>query len=340
MIKDALTRLQSHDTLSYDMCKDVMDGILNGKETDNDILLLLESYDNKNISPEELTGFLDSLMTHSQPFNSIPTAIDTCGTGGSGQSRFNVSTVVGFVLAAAGETVVKHGNYGSVSPNGSFNFLEEMGIPFLLAKENLETLVSETNICFLFARLFHPAMKYVATARKQFQKRSFFNLLGPLANPAQVKHQLIGLPNSNNLDLLINCIKFKNMNKVVFVIGGDGKDEISLDGTSQIVEVKDNDINSYSFNFQQEIKPVKSNYPTGTSKENAALFNSIMTQKEFEHPIIEHVCINAAAGFVALETCDSLHEGYKKSKQLFENGLVQKKIDTFKQRSIELASLD
>ena len=338
MIKLLLNKVKSKETLSTDQSKIIMDCILDGEVEETDIVSLLDAYDKKGIESDEIVGFLSSLKQFCLPFESFHNAIDTCGTGGSKKARFNISTSVAFVLAASKETVVKHGNYGSIKPNGSFNFLESLGIPFLLTSEQLEQIVKQTHCCFLFARSFHPAMKHVVSARKIFAKRSFFNLLGPLANPANVKYQLIGLPNDDNLTLLIDVVRKLDMKKVIFVIGGDGRDEISLEGTSKIIEVTPKQKQAYDFNFKNEIKQIDHNYTCGDSKENAALFNTILQNKDFDHPIIEHICINAAAGFLVLSKVNSLKEGYQKAKKLFEEEAVKIKIEEIKKLSKKLAS--
>ena len=338
MLHSLLTQLKEGQSLSVTQSQSLMNQLLEGLVSDDDIVSLLTSLDKKTLSSNEMLGFLDSLGQFCLPFQEMPNAIDTCGTGGSVKSRFNISTCVAFVVAAAGYSVAKHGNYGSQKANGSFDFLEALDIPFKLEPKKLEQLLAETKLCFLFARLFHPAMRHVVAARKLFGKRSVFNLLGPLANPAQVKYQLIGMPNTAHLELLIDVVKKRNMKKVLFVIGGDERDEISLDGTSKIVEVCNNKQNEYHFNFQTDIKAINPEYDAGDSIENAALFSDVLDKKAFEHPLVDHICINAAAAFLTLDIVSSLPEGYQKAKSLFESGKLSDKIKTFKMRAHQLAT--
>lgn len=340
MFKELLSYVKSGQHLSIVQSKQLMSSILSGETEETDLIKLLELFDNKPVQSDELFGMLTALKEFCVRFDSVPEAIDTCGTGGSKKTRFNISTCVAFVLAAAGEKVVKHGNYGSVSPNGSFNFLESLGIPFLLPPDQLASILNQSNCCFLFARSFHPAMKHVVAARKSFGKRSFFNLLGPLANPANVSYQLIGMPNDDHLDLLTNVVRKMEMKKVIFVIGGDGRDEISLSGTSRVIEVTALESKQYEFNFEKMINVVGSNYSCGDSLENATLFKRILDNEEFNHPVIDHICINASAGLLALGKVNSLIEGYHLSKSLFEKGSVTAKIEQVKFLSNQFATAD
>ena len=338
MFKELLSYVKSGRHLTVDQSKQLMTAILSGEIEESDLINLLQYFDEKAVQSNELFGMLSALKEFCVAFDHEPVAIDTCGTGGSNKTRFNISTCVAFVLAAAGEKVVKHGNYGSISPNGSFNFLESLGIPFLLPPDQLAYILNETKCCFLFARSFHPAMKHVVNARKVFGKRSFFNLLGPLANPANVSYQLIGMPNDDHLELLSNVVRMMGMKKVIFVIGGDGRDEISLAGASKIIEVTALENKEYEFNFEKMIKVSDTTYSCGNSSENAKLLQDILDDKDFNHPVIDHICINAAAGLLTLGKVTDLIEGYHLSKSLFENGNVEAKIKQVRLLSNKLAT--
>lgn len=314
------------DKLTIQQSELLMNKMLTGKYNDEDIIEILTQLNQKNITADEMVGFLNSMKNYQLPFEQYPNAIDTCGTGGSEKNRFNISTCVALVLSSSGETVIKHGNYGSKRANGSFDFLDELDIPYQLKTDQIQKCIAIHNIAFLFARQFHPAMRHVASARKKMKKRTCFNILGPLANPAGVRYQLIGLPTKKDLNLMIEICKKKKMKKVLIVIGGDNRDEISLEGTSDIIEITNEKTQEYTFNFMTDIKTINPNYDCGDSSLNARLFKEILKNKDWNHPIIEHICVNASAGFIVLNKVKTLGEGYEYAKQLFEKEKVTKQI--------------
>ena len=152
--------------------------IFSGECSDSEIINLLSLFADKGESVSEIVGFATAMREHMIKVPLTSSSIDLCGTGGIGKDRFNVSTAASFVLAAAGVPVAKHGNYGSKKPNGSFNFLEALCMDFNQEVSVVQKLHQETNLCFLFARNYHPAMRYVAAARKKIARRTIFNILG------------------------------------------------------------------------------------------------------------------------------------------------------------------
>ncbi|RAP28485.1 anthranilate phosphoribosyltransferase [Candidatus Marinamargulisbacteria bacterium SCGC AG-414-C22] len=331
MIDNIIEKLTQHQSLTISESNNCMNQILLGNVANEQLVTFLTTLAEKKEVASELVGFLQAMMHHSKKIDCGNNTIDICGTGGSSKERFNVSTCVAFALAAAGVKVAKHGNYGSKKPNGSFNFLEELELPFNAEISIIETLFNQTQVCFLFARAFHPAMRHVAAARKQLGRRTVFNLLGPLANPAHVDYQLIGLPNNDSESLLIDVIQQLSRKKVLLVIGGDGRDEISLSGDSQIIEITNKSVNKHIFNFQKEIESCDDQYECGSSQENAQIFKSICAKNQWDHPIIKHIAINAAAGLYVMDKAPTLQEGYKTVMNLFKQGLVTDKISQYRQ---------
>ena len=234
------------------------------------------------------------------------------------------------MLAAAGIPVAKHGNYGSTKPNGSFNFLEEMHINFQLETHETIDLLEKVNFCFLFARKYHPGMRNVATARKEYKERSVFNLLGPLCNPLNISHQVIGISTSKDIETLTKTVQLLNRERVIFCLGGDNKDEVSLIGETHIFDVTKTQINEYKFDFSKEIDPNITDYKCGDSNYNAMTFIKILLDKNWSHSIIKHICINAAFAMLCVNHVKTIKEGFNKAHDLFKTEAVTKKINEYK----------
>ena len=343
-MKYIIDLLKSKKDLSFHQAQDILLQILKGYYEEDDIYEFLTAYEKKPYHHTELLGFITAMKkvaTSIQPSLTGP-IIDVCGTGGSNKQRFNISTCVAFVLAAGDIYVAKHGNYGSKRPNGSFNFLEELHVPFNFNKDELIKLLTQSHCCFIFARMFHPGMRYVANARKKYNKRTVFNYLGPFANPVNVDYQLVGLANESHLDVLIELVKAQHKKHVMFCIGGDQRDEISLSGVTKIVSVKDNKVNVSMFDFKEEIEDISSNYPCGDSRENAKLFVDIFINQKWDHPLIKHIAINAAAAMHCVGKVNSLIEGYQLALELFKTEKVTNAITRYKSvaADIELVKLN
>ena len=195
-MKTILNRLTNHEKLSKEEARQMIIKIAEGKFNPNQIAAFLTVYMMRNISLEELEGFRTALLELCVTINlENCETIDLCGTGGDGKDTFNISTLAAFVTAGAGIKVSKHGNYGVSSGCGSSNVLEELGIKFSNDQDFLNRAVDQAGICILHAPLFHPAMKNVAPVRKALGVKTFFNMLGPLVNPAFPKNQLTGVFN-------------------------------------------------------------------------------------------------------------------------------------------------
>lgn len=330
-MKTILNLLCQKKHLSQTQSFDFMASVLQGKVSNEDIFNFIQSYDEKGPTAHELVGFIKAMKQNALSIScACNPLIDVCGTGGSNQNRFNISTCVTFVLAAADIFVAKHGNYGSSKPNGSFNFLEEMHIPFQLSSEHSLHLLNETHFCFLFARKYHPGMKYVASARKLYQKRTIFNLLGPLCNPLDVTHQVIGISSNKHIDILVKTAQLLNRDRVLFCLGGDGKDEVSLVGDTYIYDVSPGSVNEYTFNFTDQIDSNVTEYQCGDSHFNAMTFINILLEKDWNHSIIKHICINAAFAMVCVNKVDTVKQGYEYALELFKSEKVIKKINDYK----------
>ncbi len=325
--------------LTEDEANVVLKDILSEKHDDQEILEFLIAYESKPYHYLEWIGFLKAMKQFSVRF--LPkhdfSIMDVCGTGGSKKDRFNISTCVVFVLASQDIHVAKHGNYGSLKPNGSFNFLEELNVAYDHPIPITNTLLEEAFCCFLFARKYHPAMRRVANARRELGKLSVFNYLGPLANPIGVDYQLMGLSTLKHIDVLIQVVQYLNLKRVLFCLGGDGRDEISIEGVTQCVLVEPKNVKRFSFDFAKEIEAIDTNYECGSSAQNAMIFLEIIMEKKWQHPIIKHICINAAAGFLCRGKVNSLKEGYSLAMKLFQDGSVLTTINRYKSIEADFA---
>lgn len=227
-MKKLLNYLFEHKTLKRDEAEEVLTNIAKGIYSDSEIAAFITVYLMRSITVDELTGFRDALrnLCLRIDLSSFDT-IDVCGTGGDGKDTFNISTLSAFVLAGAGVKVTKHGNYGVSSICGSSNIMEYFGYKFGNDADKLKTELEETGICFLHAPLFNPAMKNVAPVRKALKIKTFFNMLGPMINPAFPKKQMIGV---YNLDLarLYNYLYQQGNTRFAIVHSLDGYDEVSL----------------------------------------------------------------------------------------------------------------
>ncbi len=228
-MKEILTDLIEHRSLTKDAAKQVLIDLASGKYNASQMSAFMTVYMMRAITIEELQGFRDAMLELCIPIKVDAPVIDVCGTGGDGKNTFNISTLSSFVVAAAGQPVAKHGNYGVSSVSGSSNVLEHFGYQFTNDKNKLEKSLEEANIFFMHAPLFHPAMKNVAPIRRELGVKTFFNMLGPMVNPAFPPRQLVGV---FSLELARQYgYLYQNTDKDFVIIHDvQGYDEISLTG--------------------------------------------------------------------------------------------------------------
>jgi anthranilate phosphoribosyltransferase len=233
-MKEILEHLYQHKTLSKAEAKTILIDIAAGKYNHYQIASFLTAFIMRNITLDELKGFREALLELCHRVNlSEYKVMDVCGTGGDGKNTFNISTLASFVVAGAGIPVAKHGNYGVSSISGSSNVLETLGVKFKTDEQQLKQQLNEANICFLHAPLFHPAMKFVAPVRKELGVKTFFNMLGPLVNPAQPKVQLVGVF-SLELARMYQYLFQEEQMQYTIIHTLDGFDEVSLTGDCKL----------------------------------------------------------------------------------------------------------
>ena len=237
-MKKLLQYLFEHKTLTREEAKEVLVQISQGVYNEHEVTSFVTVYLMRSITIEELMGFRDALLSLAVKVDlGVDNAIDIVGTGGDGKDTFNISTLACFIVAGAGQPVVKHGNYGASSVSGSSNVMEQLGYTFKNDQTVLSKEVKEAGICFLHAPLFHPALKSVGPIRRNIGVRTFFNMLGPIVNPAQPKYQLIGVYNLE-MARIYNYV-LQSLGKEFTLINSlDGYDEISLTTDTKIVTNK------------------------------------------------------------------------------------------------------
>ncbi|GAB3813800.1 anthranilate phosphoribosyltransferase [Pontibacter rugosus] len=237
-MKEILNHLFEHKTLTKEQAREVLVNIAGGKYNQSQISSFLTVFMMRSITVDELEGFRDALLAlcHRVDLDAY-NPIDLCGTGGDGKDTFNISTLSSFVVAANGVAVAKHGNYGVSSSCGSSNVLEALGIKFTTNTDALERSIDKYNICFLHAPLFHPAMKSVGPIRKDLGVKTFFNMLGPMVNPAFPKRQLVGVF-SLELARMYGYLYQQTDTRYTILHTLDGYDEISLTSPFKVISDK------------------------------------------------------------------------------------------------------
>jgi anthranilate phosphoribosyltransferase len=286
----------------------------------------------KGETSEEVAGFVKAMREKVIKIQCDDVhAIDVCGTGGDGSGSFNISTAVAFVVAGAGVSVAKHGNRSISSKSGSSDVLHELGVDVNLTPENSQWALNKIGIAFLFAPLYHPAMKHVAPIRKELQFRSIFNILGPLTNPAGVKRQLIGTYNDYTSQLMSDAVEHLEMDKVCFVCTNNSFDEVSLSHSSNIVECAPDMKNIYklthdSFGFPKlDLSDIKGS----SAKENAEIIYNIYSKKEKDPPYYV-VVANAALALKVSGISDDLKTCIEMAEESIQSGKALQKLNELK----------
>ncbi|MFH6604792.1 anthranilate phosphoribosyltransferase [Maribacter algicola] len=316
-MKETLNKLINHDILSKEDAKRILVNIAKGEYNTSQIAAFLTVYMMRSITIEELEGFRDALLELCVAIDlSEYNPVDLCGTGGDGKDTFNISTLASFVTAGADVKVTKHGNYGVSSKCGSSNVMEFLGIKFSNESDFLKKSIDQAGICVLHAPLFHPAMKNVAPIRRELGVKTFFNMLGPMVNPAFPKNQMVGV---FNLELArMYGYLYQNTDKNFTILHAlDGYDEISLTGNTKTISNKSEGMlkpEDFGVNVieQDEIVGGKD------IAESAQIFMDVLQGKgtKAQNNV---VCANAG---IAIATVNGLSpkEGFEKAKESLLSG--------------------
>lgn len=317
----AVGRVSGGEDLSVTEMTTVVDSIMQGEWTDQQIQLLLNALRVKEETVEEIAGAAAAMRRHMTPIRSRRSGvIDTCGTGGDGSGTFNISTAAALVTAAAGVPVAKHGNRGITSKSGSANVLAELGVNIDASVATVERCLDEIGICFCFAPALHPAMRHVATARKQLGVPTIFNLLGPLCNPASAQFQLLGVGKPHLREKLAAALSLLGAPRAVVVCGEDGLDEVTLSGPTQVTLVTGDSRTQLVWHPADfgVAEADKSSMLIDGPARSAAIIRDVLAGKS--GPPRDIVVINAAAALWTAGWSDSLPECAKQAMAAIDSG--------------------
>ncbi|MGB9791031.1 MAG: bifunctional anthranilate synthase component II/anthranilate phosphoribosyltransferase [Thermacetogeniaceae bacterium] len=326
-LTDIIEKVVNRYHLSEEEAEEAMGLIMSGQATPAQIASLLTALRLKGETVEEITGFARAMRARARrirpPFNHI---IDTCGTGGDQKSTFNISTTAAFVVAAAGLPVAKHGNRSVSSRCGSADVLEALGVKVDLPPEQAERCLEETGICFLFAPVFHEAMKYAVGPRREIGIRTVFNILGPLTNPAGAQLQLVGVYDPNLTGLLARVLRQLGSARAMVVHGEDGLDEITHTGKTRVSELVDGEIRSYELVPEDlGLKRGRLEEITGsTAEENARIVLEVL--KGEPGPCRDVVLMNAGAALFVGGKADDLRDGVRLAAEAIDSGAALRKL--------------
>jgi anthranilate phosphoribosyltransferase len=327
MIKEAITSLISGKSLTMDEAASVMEEIMSGEVTPAQFGAFVTALRLKGETVDEITGLAKTMRSKAVPVTIAGPLVDTCGTGGDGAHTFNISTAAAFVAAGAGLKVAKHGNRAMSSQCGSADVLEALGVKIDLNAEQVQKCLNEAGIGFMFAPMFHPAMKYAAAPRREIGIRTVFNIIGPLTNPAGAGAQVLGVADETLVEKLAQVLKRLGCRHALVVHGEDGLDEITVTGKTRVCELKDGDIKSYS------ISPEDFGLSTaglgslrgGTLEENADLLRRVLVS--IPGPQQDVVLMNAAAVLLAGDRVETMQQGIDLARKVIDSGKALDKLE-------------
>ena len=312
-MKQILSRLYEHERLSREEARQVLLNISHGEYNHIQVASFITIYQMRSVSIPELQGFRDALLELCVPvsLNGME-AIDIVGTGGDSKNTFNVSTLSAVVVAGAGYKVAKHGSYGVSSAVGSSNVLMALGYEFTNDQEQLRRQLDRSNICFLHAPLFHPALKEVVPVRKQLGVKTFFNMLGPLVNPAQPSHQLFGTY-SQELARMYQYIMQETGRRYAIVYSLDGYDEVSLTGPFKL-RTNERDVILAPEDLGKPLLTQGDLYGGETEEEAAAIFRNVLNN-EGSPAQFDVVAANAGLAIHCLKPEQSLEDCIEEAQE-------------------------
>jgi len=329
-IQQAIQVVIEGDNLSAIQMTEVMHAVMSGKTTSAQVAGFLVALRMKGEAVEELTAAASVMRELSAKVEvSTQNLVDTCGTGGDAKGTFNVSTTAAFVVAAAGARVAKHGNRSVSSKSGSADLLEIAGVNLQLTADQVATCIEELGIGFLFAPAHHSAMKHAIGPRKELAVRTMFNLLGPLTNPANAPHQVLGVFAEQWIEPLANVLQSLGSKHVLVVHADDGLDEISISGSTQIAELKEGVVSRYSISPQQfgidegELKDIVAK----DSAESLQIVNNVFENKT--GAALDIVKLNAGAAIYASDIAETLEEGLRSAAEVIASGEAKNKFQQY-----------
>ena len=331
----ALAQAQAGQPLGLDDTRRLFDAIFTGKLREDELIAYLSATADRKPTVDELVGAVTSMRHHMRSLSAPAGAIDLCGTGGDGLGTLNISTAVSFVVAACGVPVAKHGNRSASSRSGAADVLEALGVNIDLAPEAAEKVLARTGLVFLFAQTYHPAMKHVGAARKQIGRRTIFNLLGPLASPARVRRQLVGVFSADWLVPYAQALKALGSTHAFIVHGRDGLDEVSISAATQVAVLDGGAVTT------REITPEDAGLPRwplagitgGDAAHNAAAMQRLFDGEAGAYRDI--VLLNASAALMVAGRAKDVKEGAGLAAQALDAGAAKARLNALIKASQE-----
>jgi len=328
MFRECLQQIVRRQDLSEEAMAEMISAIFSGEITDAQIGAFMGALATKGETFAELAGAARAMRRKALRIQTgADTVVDTCGTGGDGAGTFNISTTSAFVVAGAGVTVAKHGNRSVSSQCGSADVLETLGVNLNVAPEVVEEAVREIGIGFLFAPLFHGAMKYAMRARREVGVRSIFNMLGPLTNPAAANVQLLGVFAPELTEMFAEALRRLGARRAMVVHGHDGLDEISVCAPTRVSELKDAMIRTYDIQPELYFGDLaeSTDLAGGDPVQNAAILREILAGARGARRDV--VLINAGAALVCAGKARQLEDGIRLAGEVIDSGAARAKLD-------------
>ncbi len=330
-MKEVLKKLSEFKNLTKEEVRQALEDIVEGRATDAQIGAFIMGTKMKGETPEEIEGaasFFRERATRVE-VEDRENLVDTCGTGGDMSETFNVSTTVAFVLAGTGVRVAKHGNRSVSSKSGSADLLEYLGAKIDLGPEQVKRLIEEIGIGFMFAPMFHPAMKRVIGPRKEVGLRSLFNLVGPLSNPADARRQLLGVFSDHLVDKVAFALKGMGIKRAFVVHGKDGMDEVSISASTRIAELKEEEVLLYDFHPEEVgFRTYPTEYIRVSSVDESSKMVLSVLKGEVS-PAYHMVLLNSMFGILASGLTEDRNTALEMAKDAIHSGRAYKKLQEF-----------
>lgn len=329
MIKEAIIKLTSKEDLTFEEAKTVMDEIMSGEATDVQKTAYLVALAMKGETIDEISGSAVSMRDHAIQVEHDEDVLEIVGTGGDKSNSFNISSTASLIISAAGIPVAKHGNRAASSKSGAADVLEALGVNITIDPEKMTKVLNDEKICFLFAQVYHKAMKHVGPIRKELGIRTVFNILGPLTNPAHADYQVMGVYCEELVEPMAHVLKKMGVKKGMVVYGEDCLDEISISAKTKVCEFRGDDFTSYEIDPQKlGFKlATKADIIGGTPQENAQITLDILNGAK--GPKTDAVILNAAAGIYISKDGITYEQAIKTAKEILASGKAKEKLDAF-----------
>lgn len=327
MIQDAIEALVGGRSLSAEEAGQAMDEIMSGEVTPAQFGAFVTALRIKGETPDELAGMARVMHDKALHVNVEGPMVDTCGTGGDASGTFNISTTAAFVVAGAGVKVAKHGNRAMSGASGSADVLEALGVKIDLGPEGVQRCLEEVGFGFMFAQRFHPSMRFAAAPRKEIGIRTVFNILGPLTNPADAKAQLLGVADGSIGESMATVLGTLGSSHALVVHGADGLDEITLGDSTQVWELNDGSVSTYTI-APEDLgfsRSPRSELQVGSVGESAARLREVLGGAP--GPPRDIVLMNAAAALLAADRVATLKEGVAVALESIDGGGARRKLE-------------